>query len=482
METMEKKSKFVSDEEFKAALESMRPWWDEAMQIKAISDESARRAKSRDFITRWSTFRNNTIGNAWGRIYPSVIAAAISGKKPLETVRMLLEKHQVRLAAAWKQGCELTGIEPPLHDEIARRDYEGSVPAVVELLGALRKKLDEIRAAKPVVESDDFVDELLASADTEIEKRIKWTKDVLFDYDREEGDFDAANRRQKRERIQEKIQARKDARQPKKIEKGRTANEVLAPVPENTPVGNTSQPVPDPHVELESRIKDLETAFASAKTNVAVVVATQSEGDSTEKLTSAIAEVQKIAAELKPLRAELEMLNTPPQPQPVPDPRVELESRMKELGVRMATAKAARSKAADDEDSDEEALIKAMAEVKKIAVELTTARAELEVLNTPPAVPLAVMPKKSSLNLLDEVLTRVGDFVPPEITKEDVQKALEAFVASAESNWSDPANSATRMVKKFLGDPNKRPNWIVDKALNASSRRKTPIVASASSA
>lgn len=382
---MEKKKKFVSDEEFHAALELMRPWWDEAVQVSAISDESNRRSKSRDYIARWSSFRNQTIGDAWGRIYPLVIAAAINGKKPLETVRMLLEKHQARLASAWKQGCELTGVEPPLHDEIARRDQmTGSIPKVVELLDALRQKLDEVRAAKPVAESDDFIDNIKASADTEAEKKIKWVKDVLFDYDREEGDFSADNRRQKREDTQAEIKARKEARQ---AEKAVTIKGVLADVPENTPTP-TPQPTPDPRVELEDRVEDLEAQLATAKINKVEVA----KGD------------------------------------------------------------------------DDEALTAAMAVVSRVAVALIVARAELAALDTTTTPTVTVQP-----SILDKVLARVGDFTPPKIDKEKVQKALEAFVASAEKDPFD-TNSHWRLIKKFLDDPNKRPEWIVGKALNTVSK------------
>lgn len=399
--TVEKKKKFVSDEEFHAALESMRPWWDEVAQIMAIKDETSRRDRSRDFVVRWSTFRNNTIGNAWGRIYPFVMAPAINGKRSLEVVGLFLEEHQVRLASAWKQGCELTGVEPPLHDEIGLRDYEGNVPKVVELLGALRKKLNEIRAAKPVVvvKNDDFIDEIFASADTEVEKNIKWTKNVLFDYNLGEGDFDAVNRQRKRERaraIKEAREARKDMRSHSqtKIEK--------APIP---------QPVPDPRVELETRVKELETALAAARTN---------------KVTAA-------------------------------------------------------------ESDDDEALAKAVAEVKKIASELETVRTELWALDATKTIPVTAVttietpaPEQTlQFSTLERVLNRVGDFVPtppPNINGEEVRKALEAFVASAESGRSE---SKLRMIETFLADPNKRPDWIVSKALNAVSKGTASVAASA---
>ncbi len=153
-----------------------------------------------------------------------------------------------------------------------------------------------------------------------------------------------------------------------------------------------------------------------------------------------------------------------PTPQPTPDPRVELEAHLADLETQLAKAKADKVRLATG--NDDAALTSAMDEAKRITAELETARTELKALEAVVATPATASEAPVSVGpadtLLEQVLNRVGE------TNPDIQKALEAFVASAENGQSE-AN--TRLIKKFLDDPNKRPEWIISKAMNAVQKR-----------
>ena len=188
----------VTPEQLQQALKIASPFFTRAnVELGPITDEDTLKAKTREFRgtstrvgdkfvrTGWfeAKYQIDQL-NAWGAVFPGVLASAISGRLHRNAAYVFLEYHNFRLAMDFKRGLELTGLtaSAPKPDELQRGRG-----------GVGNKKAEDLIAALNVLIAKDGTP---ASTKDEAE-RIRKTLDMWMN---NKGDFNANTRRSKRNR------------------------------------------------------------------------------------------------------------------------------------------------------------------------------------------------------------------------------------------------------------------------------------------